>query len=122
MTDKPDHEFSKIMELWVATDLKVQVLVFYHDNPGVIETMEGLALRLGTNVSALRKEIAGHLALGLIREKKAGAKTILVFDRKREGDVQAAIEAHIRKLASKPAATSRAAKPRAKKATAAGGR
>lgn len=97
-TDK-EPEFSKIMELWVATDLKVQVLVFYHDNPGVLETLEGLALRLGTSVEALRKEIAGHLALGLIQEKKAGAHTILVFDRKRESEVQRAIEQHFRDLA-----------------------
>ncbi|MCA1810647.1 MAG: hypothetical protein LC623_01385 [Halobacteriales archaeon] len=95
--------FSKIMELWVATDLKVQVLVFSHDNPGVLETIEGLATRLGTNVAALRKEIAGHLSLGLIQERKAGAHTILVFDRKREGEVQRAIEQHFRDLARRGA-------------------
>jgi hypothetical protein len=98
MTDRKEPEFSKIMELWVATDLKVQVLVFYHDNPGVIETMQGLATRLGTNVDALRKEIAGHLSLGLIQERKAGEHTILVFDRKREDEVQKAIEKHFRDL------------------------
>jgi hypothetical protein len=102
-TKDKEPEFSKIMELWVATDLKVQVLVFYHDNPGVIETMEGLATRLGTNIEALRKEIAGHLSLGLIQEKKAGDHTILVFDRKREDEVQQAIEKHFRALAGKGA-------------------
>jgi len=102
-TDKApkEPEFSKIMELWVATDLKVQVLVFYHDNPGVLETVQGLATRLGTNEEALRKEIAGHLALGLIKEKKAGKHTILVFDRQREGEVQKAIEQHFRDLAAR---------------------
>lgn len=100
MTPDAKPEFSKIMELWVASDLKVQVLVFYHDNPGVMETVEGLAIRLGTNVDALRKDIAGHVSLGLIQEKKAGPLSILVFDRKREGEVQAAIEAHIRGLAA----------------------
>jgi hypothetical protein len=99
--DDAQQEFSKIMELWVATDLKVQVLVFYHDNPGVIETMEGLALRLGTNVEALRREIAGHVALGLIQEKKAGTHTLLIFDRKREDEVRKTIEKHFRDLASK---------------------
>jgi hypothetical protein len=101
MTPDTKPEFTKILELWVATDLKVQVLVFYHDNPGVMETVEGLALRLGTNVEALRKDIAGHVSLGLIQEKKAGPLSILVFDRKREGEVQAAIEAHIRALSAK---------------------
>ncbi len=97
---KKEPDFSKIMELWVASDLKVQVLVFFHDNPGVIETMEGLAKRLGTSVEGLRKEIAGHIALGLIKEQKANGYTLLVFDRRREGDVQKAIAEHLRKLSA----------------------
>ena len=111
MTKPTKPEASKILELWVATDLKVQVLVFYHDNPGVMETMEGLALRLGTTVAALRKEIAGHLALGLIKKQKAGPLTILVFDRQREGEVQSAIDQHIRDLSGKVPAKAAAAPP-----------
>src|ERR1051326_6003540 len=103
MTTKPtkepkEPEFSKIMELWVPTDLKVQVLVCYHDNPGTIDTMEGLATRLGTNPKQLKKEMAGHVALGLVQEKKANGHTILVFDRKREAEVQQAIQEHFLKL------------------------
>ena len=105
MTPSPkapkEPNFEKIMELWVASDLKVQALVFFHDNPGVIETMEGLAKRLGTDVGRLRKEIAGHIDLGLIKEQKAGAYTLLVFDQKREGDVQSAIADHLKALAAK---------------------
>ena len=99
-TPRKEPEFSKILELWVASDLKVQALVFFHDNPGVIETVEGLAKRLGVNVDALRKEIAGHIALGLLQERKANGFKVLIFDRKREGDVQKAIEEHFRKLAA----------------------
>lgn len=98
-TKEPD--LSKIMDLWVASDLKIQSLMFFHENPGVIETLEGLAKRLGTNVDGLRKEIADHIALGIIREQKSGGYTLLVFDRRREGDVQEAITQRIRKLASK---------------------
>lgn len=97
---KKEPDFTKIMELWVASDLKVQTLVFFHDNPGVIETMEGLAKRLGTTVDQLRKELAGHIELGLIKQEKAGKFTILVFDRKREDDVQSAIAAHLQRLAA----------------------
>lgn len=111
MPKPPKSEMSKILDLWVASDLKVQLLAFYHDNPGVMETLQGLALRLGTNANALRKEISGHLALGLIKEQKAGPMTILVFDRKREGEVQGAIEQHIMTLSKTAAKGSRAKGP-----------
>lgn len=92
-------EFSKVLELWVATDLKVQVIVFFHNNPGVIETMEGLAKRLGTNLENLRKEIAGQLSLGILREQKVDGMIVLVYDRDRENEVQKFIEDEIRKRA-----------------------
>jgi hypothetical protein len=102
MTKQPkEPEFSKIMELWMASDLKVQVLVFYHDNPGTIETMDGLAKRLGTNIDMLRKEVADDVANGLIQERKAGDRTFLVFDRKRDADVQSAIEQRFRAFLAK---------------------
>ena len=93
-------EFSKAMDLWVAGDLKIQSLVFFHENPGVIETLEGLAKRLGTNVDGLRREISDHIALGIIKEQKTGAYTLLVFDRRRESEIQGAIEERVRKLAA----------------------
>ncbi|MFA5944096.1 MAG: hypothetical protein WC876_06490 [Candidatus Thermoplasmatota archaeon] len=95
-----DDDFSKVMDLWVASDLKIQSLNFFHENPGVIETLEGLARRLGTNVDGLRKEIADHITLGIIKEQKTGAYTLLVFDRRREGEVQGAIADRVRKLAA----------------------
>ncbi|MEA3202446.1 MAG: hypothetical protein QOI63_112 [Thermoplasmata archaeon] len=97
MTNPPkEPEFSKIMELWSATDLKVQILVFYHDNPGTIETIDGLAKRLGTNIDTLRKEMADNVANGLFKERQVNGRVLLVFDRDRDADVKEAIEQRFR--------------------------
>ncbi len=99
MTKAPkEPDVSKTMDLWVASDLKIQSLMFFHDNPGVIETLEGLAKRLGTNAQSLRKDIADHITLGIIQERKTSGYTLLVFDRQRENDVQGVIEERIRSL------------------------
>lgn len=97
-----EPDFKKTLELWVNSDLKIQALVFFHDNPGVMETIEDLAKRLGANVAGLRKDLAGHLALGIIKKQKAGPHTLLVFDREREGEVQGAIARHLAELTKKP--------------------
>jgi hypothetical protein len=75
-------------EGWVDTDLKAQVIVFYQNNPGVIETMEGLARRLGTNVDELRKNIAAHVQLGFLHEKRVGDQTVLVYDRQQHTRIE----------------------------------
>lgn len=90
MTDEkagPD-ELRKLFEVWVDSELKARIILFYNNNPGVVETMEGLAQRLGTTVDALRKDIAAHVELGLLRERTVGGKTILLYDRKRRNDIE----------------------------------
>ena len=89
--DKPD-DLRKIFELWVDSEMKVHILVFYHNNPGVIETAEGLARRLGTDVESLRNDLADQVEMGILRERKAGDKTVLVYDRKREAELTDVIQ------------------------------
>src|ERR1051326_3480916 len=73
-------ELHKLFEIWVDSELKAQVVVFYNNNPGVIETIEGLARRLGMGPEALRLAVADHIRLGLLQERKMGDKTVLVFN------------------------------------------
>lgn len=90
-------DLRKIFEVWVDSDLKAQVIVFYQNNPGVIETVEGLARRLGTNVEKLRQEIAGHIALGFLRERKVGDQIVLVYDRQQHNNIQDFITKELKK-------------------------
>ena len=92
-----DLGLNQMLDLWVATDLKLQVIVFFRNNPGVIETIQGLAQRLGTSPEELTADIAGHIALGILRERRAGEAVILVYDRSREKEVKAMVEQEIRK-------------------------
>ena len=78
----------KLFEIWVDSELKAQVVIFFNNNPGVIETVEGLAKRLGMNADALRDAVADHVRLGLLKERKLGDKTVLVFNKDRRGQLQ----------------------------------
>jgi hypothetical protein len=68
------------------------VVVFFNNNPGIIETMEGLARRLGTTVEALRRDLADHISLGLLHERRVGDKTVLIYDRSRRGELEKLVE------------------------------
>ncbi len=75
-----------------GSDLRVQILVFFHRNPGLVETAEGLARRMGANVAALRREIRPHVELGLVRERAIGSMVVLQFDRARQAEIEGSIE------------------------------
>jgi hypothetical protein len=90
-------DLRKLFEVWIDSDLKAQVIVFYQNNPGVIETLEGLARRLGTNPDELRKNIAAHIQLGFLHEKKVGKQTVLVYDREQHGRIENFIAEELKK-------------------------
>lgn len=74
-------EIEGVFRVWIDTDLKVQLLVFFHDNPGVMETTEGLARRLGLNEEVLADNIRDHVQLGILSERDLGSKKIYVYNR-----------------------------------------
>ena len=90
-------DLRKLFEVWIDSDLKAQVIVFYQNNPGVIETVEGLAKRLGTNPEQLRKDIAAHVHLGFLHERRVGDQTVLVYDRQQHKRIEDFIAEELRK-------------------------
>ncbi|MEA3143004.1 MAG: hypothetical protein QOG31_328 [Thermoplasmata archaeon] len=68
--------------MWADTDLKAQIIVFYHNNPGVMETSDGLARRLGIQPAALREALADPVHRGMLEERRMGDKVVLVYNPK----------------------------------------
>ncbi len=80
MVDEP-RDLHKVFEVWMDDETKLLITVFFQQNPGVIETIEGLARRLGTTADAIREAVSDHIELGILREKEIGDKVVLVYDK-----------------------------------------
>jgi hypothetical protein len=93
--DPEEPGMHKLLELWTDTEFKVRALVFYRRNPGVVETLEGLARRLATPPDSLEPEIRDHVELGILKERHVGEKTVYVFDRSRWRELEGWIEAAV---------------------------
>lgn len=88
-------EFEKAMKLWVASPSKVRLAVFFRHNPGLVETLEGLATRLAIPAADLDPELRDHIQLGILRERTMGTTTVYAFDRARAGEIERMIQAAV---------------------------
>lgn len=88
-------EFEKTMELWVATPSKVRLAVFFRHNPGLVDTLEGIAARLAVSPRELAQEIGDHLDLGVVRQRSFGTTTVYAFDRQRAAEIEEMIAAAV---------------------------
>lgn len=94
-----DPRVRKALELWVDSESKVRLLAFYRRNPGVIETIEGLAQRLAYPAGLLERELRDHVELGLVKERVVGAKRLYLFDRSRFAELESLVEGVVGGLA-----------------------
>ncbi len=91
-----DDELRALFERWMDSEIKIQLLEFFHNNPGVIETVEGLAVRLGTDADRLADEVEDQIEVGILKKRTVGGRTALVYDKVREGQVQRLVADRLR--------------------------
>ncbi len=94
-----------LFQSWAGSDLKARVLVFFNSNPGVIETLDGLALRIGANPESLRPEVEAHVAIGLITQREVGGKTIYRYNRQRRLEMERRVVEELRQRLAREADT-----------------
>src|SRR6267378_2154359 len=90
------EQTSNILSRLLSSDAKADLLVLFHKNPGLIDTMEAIARRIGRMGSAVEAEMRDLVAMGLLKVKVIGGNMVYSLDR--SGDKRILEEAadHIR--------------------------
>lgn len=96
MAEFGDEDLEDLFRHWVSSDLKVQIVRFFHANPGVIETTRGLAMRLGVTEEALKREVDEQVGIGILRRRRMGDLDVLSYDRGRHRAIEGLIERKLR--------------------------
>jgi predicted transcriptional regulator len=91
-TDKDEIE---VMNKLLSSDVKLSILELFHNNPGLIDRLEGVALRIGRNTSEVEKDAKDLLEIGILQRKKIGNSEVICFDVKRDGEIQELISNQI---------------------------
>jgi hypothetical protein len=81
-----------IMDAWMGSELKATLSSFYQRNPGLIETLDGLAIRLACRPDALVGAVRSHVELGLLRESTVAGKSVYVYNPGRQQELSRLIE------------------------------
>jgi predicted transcriptional regulator len=79
------------MEKLISSEAKVLVLTLFHNNPGLIDNIEGVALRIGRSTAEIESSIRDLVELGVLVRKRAGKNEIISFDQTRDDEIQRAI-------------------------------
>lgn len=76
----------------------MDLMTLFHKNPGIMDTIDGLARRIGYLPTAIGADLDAILSLGVITKKKLGDREIYSLNKAKDSEVQTAIGDYLKKL------------------------
>jgi predicted transcriptional regulator len=86
---------TELLQELLASEIRGDLLVLFHRNPGLIDTLQGVARRIGKTEYSIEKDIQSLVKLGILKRKKIGTSEVIFLDRTRDHDVLESIANHL---------------------------
>lgn len=88
----------QILSTLLASEVRGDLLVLFHRNPGLIDTIEGVARRIGRTPASIQSDVRELIKLGVLKEKKVGGADVIILDRARDREILESVADRIRNM------------------------
>jgi len=89
---------NRLFEMLISTEVKGDLLVLFHKNPGLIDTYDGVARRIGRIAKSIEADVRDLVTLGILTARQIGSREVLLFDRSRDHETQETIVNQLKTL------------------------
>jgi len=89
---------SEILSTLLGSEVRGDLLVLFHRNPGLIDTVDGVARRIGRTTVAVISEVRELLELGVLKQKRIGASEVVYLDRDKDRELLESVANHLKTL------------------------
>jgi len=79
------HELS---EKLIGTEIKAELLRLFHMNPGILDTVDGIARRIGRMPNDVKTEISMLVELGVLRKERFGNLDVVSLNTSGDKEIQ----------------------------------
>ena len=81
----------------LANEVRGDLLVLFHRNPGLVDTIEGVARRIGRSGRTIEGDVRELVRIGVLKEKMIGASHVVLLDRVRDRQILESVANHLNK-------------------------
>jgi len=79
------HELSKKL---IGTEIKAELLRLFHMNPGILDTVDSIARRIGMMPKDVETEISTLVELGVLRKERFGKLDVVSLNTSKDKEIQ----------------------------------
>jgi hypothetical protein len=83
--------YKELISQLLENEVKAELLVLFHKNPGLIDTVEGIARRIGRTSKAIEKDVEGFIQMELLEAKSYGESVAVLLNHEKDREIQDAI-------------------------------
>ena len=91
-------EAQQIIATLLSSEVRGDLLVLFHRNSGLVDTIDGVARRIGRTGFSIENDVRDLVKLGVLKMKKIGSSEVIVLDRARDRKVLEAVADHIKSV------------------------
>src|ERR1700691_2643886 len=85
----------------LSSSTKADLLMLFHRNPGLIDTVEGIGKRLGKKGNSIAADISQLESASILQKKTVGKSEVYFLNRKKDAESQKEIAEYITNLGGK---------------------
>jgi hypothetical protein len=82
----------------LGSEIRGDLLVLFHRNPGLIDTVDGVARRIGRTTVAVISEVRELLQLGVLKQRRIGTSEVVFLDRAKDREVLESVANHLKTI------------------------
>jgi hypothetical protein len=86
----------EILSTLLGSEVRGDLLVLFHRNPGLIDTVDGVARRIGRTTVQVISEVRELLVLGVLKQKRIGASEVVFLDRAKDRELLESVATHLK--------------------------
>jgi len=91
-------EAQQIIATLLSSEVRGDLLVLFHRNSGLVDTIDGVARRIGRTGFSIENDVRDLVKLGVLKTKKIGSSEVILLDRARDREVLEAVANHIKSV------------------------
>ena len=74
------NEKSSIMNILLSSETKIELLSLFHNNPSLMDTVEGIAIRIGRTGASIQEDVESLEKIGILRKKFVGHSSVFLLE------------------------------------------
>ncbi len=87
----------RTLAVLLGSEIRGDLLTLFHRNPGLIDTIEGVARRIGRTSDTIELDVKELVRIGVLKQKKIGVSEVVLFDRAKDKQILESIASDLRK-------------------------